>query len=91
MKKICVLPRTLPSITSQESHQEKSGLPEKYMRTGVKMLLRTGLVPARAWGGQAVGIAPTERLKLRRQVAAAGRKEGISFLVAFHGSEQLRS
>ena len=43
------------------------------------MLLRTGLVPARAWGGQAVGIAPTERLKLRRQVAAAaGKKESVS-------------
>ena len=57
----------------------KIGASRKYMRTGEKMLLRTGLVPARAWGGQAVGIAPTERLKLRRQVAAAaGKKESVS-------------
>ena len=34
--------------------QEKSSLPEKYMRTWVRKLLRTGLVPARASGGQAV-------------------------------------
>ena len=29
-----------------------------------------------AWRGQAVGIAPTERLKLRRQMAAAAGKKG---------------
>ena len=43
------------------------------------MLLRTGLVPARAWRGQAVSITPTERLKLTRQMAAAARKnESVS-------------
>ena len=47
---------------------------KKYMRTGVRKLLRPGWVPARAWRGQAVGIAPAERLELRRQMAAsAGR------------------
>ena len=29
------------------------------------------MVPARMWGVHAVGIAPTERLTLRRQLAAA--------------------
>ena len=41
------------------------------MRAGVRKLLGTGLVPARAWRGQAVGIAPAERQTLRRQMAAA--------------------
>ena len=52
-----------------------------YMKVGVKKLLRTGMMPARTWEGgrevrgregcmQAVGMAPAERLKLRRQMAA---------------------
>ena len=49
-----------------------------YLITGERQLLRTGLVPARAWGGQAVGIAPTQRVKLWRQMAAAGKKESVS-------------
>ena len=59
-------------------YHEKSDLSEKSMRTGARKLLRTGLVPARAWRGQAVGIAPTERLELRRQMAAAGKEESVS-------------
>ena len=51
---------------------------KNYMRTGMRKLLRTGLVLARAWEGQAVGIAPTDRLKLRREMAAAaGKKESV--------------
>ena len=49
---------------------EKFNLSEKnYMKIRVRKVLRTGLVSARAWGGQAVGMAPTKRLKLRRQMA----------------------
>ena len=49
------------------------------MGTGVRKMLRTGLVSARAWGGQAVGIALKERLKLSRHMAAAaGKKESVS-------------
>ena len=45
----------------------------------MRKLLRTCLVPARARGGQAVGMALTDRLKLRRQMAAAaGKKESVS-------------
>ena len=45
----------------------------------MRKLLRTDLVPARACRGQAVGIALTERLKLRMQMAAAaGKKESVS-------------
>ena len=50
----------------------------KRRRTGVRKLLRTSLVLARVWRGQAVGIVPTETLKLRRQMeAAAGKKESV--------------
>ena len=61
---------------------------KNYMRRGVRKLLRTGLVPARAWRGQAAG-APTERFKLRRQMAAAaGKKESVSaFFILGGGAE----
>ena len=48
------------------------------MRIGVRNLLTRGLVPAGVWGGKAVGISPTEGFKLRRQMAAAVRKESVS-------------
>ena len=58
---------------------KKNRFQKNYMRIGVRKLLRTGLVPARVWRGQAVGIAPTVSLKLRRQLAAAaGKKESVS-------------
>ena len=44
---------------------------KSYMKVGVKKLLRAGMVPARTWRVHAVEIAPTERLKWRRQMAAA--------------------
>ena len=45
------------------------------MKAGVKKLLRTGMMPARAWGIHAVGMSPTERLQLTRQMAAAAGKK----------------
>ena len=52
---------------------------KSYMKIAVRKLLTTGLVLARASRGQAVGIAPTESFKLRRQVAAAaGKEESVS-------------
>ena len=45
---------------------------KNFMKVGVKKLLRAGTMPARTWGVHAVGMSPTERLKLRRQMAAAG-------------------
>ena len=35
------------------------------MKVGVKKLLRAGMMPARTWRAHAVGMSPTERLKLR--------------------------
>ena len=53
------------------------------MKVGVKKLLRTGMVPARTCGVHAVGVAPTERFKLRRQMAAAAGKERTMSLSLF--------
>ena len=52
---------------------------KNYMRIGVVKLLRMGLVSEIVRRGQAVGIAPTERLKLRRKMAAAAcKKKSVS-------------
>ena len=56
---------------------------KNYMQVVVKKLLRAGVVPARTWGVHAVGIAPTERLKLRRQMAAAAGKKSTTSLSLF--------
>ena len=45
----------------------------------VKKLLRAGMMPVRMW----CGTAPTERLKLRRQMAAAGGKHSTTSLSLF--------
>ena len=47
---------------------------KSYMKVGIKKLLRAGTMPARTWGVHAVGMSPTERSKLRRQMAAAAGK-----------------
>ena len=52
------------------------------MKIGVRKLLRLGLVSARAWRGNAVGIAPTLWLNLRRQMAAAVHKIRYVFGIA---------
>ena len=60
------------------------------MKVGVKKLLRAGMMPARTWGAHAVGMSPTERLKLRRQMAAAAGKKSTTSLSLFmeaHGLE----
>ena len=57
---------------------------KNYTWIGVRKLLRTGLVLARAWRGEVVGSVPTEKLKLRRQMAAvAGKKESVSLSFFF--------
>ena len=56
---------------------------KNYMKVGVKKLSRAGMMPARTWGAHAVGMSPTERLKLRRQVAAAAGKKSTTSLSLF--------
>ena len=56
---------------------------KNYMKVGVKKLLRGCMMPARIWGVHAVVMAPTERLKLRRQKAAAAGKTSTALLSLF--------
>ena len=58
---------------------------------GVKKLLRAGMMPARTWGADALGMAPTERFKLRRQLAAAAGKKKYDFIVLVHRDIRPRS
>ena len=60
------------------------------MKVGVGKLLRAGTAPARTWRVHAVGLAPKERLKLRRQMAAAAGKKSttsLSWFMEAHGLE----
>ena len=59
---------------------------KSYMKVGVKKLLRAGMMPARTWGVHAVGMSPTERFKLRRQMAAAAGKKSTTSLSLFLGA-----
>ena len=43
------------------------------------------MVPARTWGVHALGMAPTERFKFRRQMAAAAGKNN-NIVVLIHGN-----
>ena len=56
---------------------------KNYMKVGVETLLRAGMMPARTWGAHAVGMSPTERLKLRRQMAAAATTSLSLFMEAY--------
>ena len=55
---------------------------KSYMKVGVKKLVRAGMMPARTWA-HAVGMSPTERLKLRIQMAAATGKKSTTSLSLF--------
>ena len=56
---------------------------KSYMKVGIKKLLRAGMMPARTWRVHAVGMSPTERSKLRRQMAAAAGKKSTNSLSLF--------
>ena len=67
----------------RDYQKKNKAFQKNYMKVGVKKLLRAGMVPARTWGVHAVGIAPTERLKLREQMAAAAGKKSTTSLSLF--------
>ena len=60
--------------------KKNKALQKNYMKVGVKKLLCAGMVPARTWGVHAVGMSPTERFKLRRQMAAAAGQRSTTSL-----------
>ena len=63
--------------------KKNKALQKNNMKVVVKKLLRAGIVPARTWRVHAVGLVPTERLKLRRQMAAAAGKKSTTSLSLF--------
>ena len=71
--------------------KENKASQKSYMKVGVKKLLRVGMMPVRTWGAHAVGMSPTERFKLRRQMAAAaaGKKSttSLSLFMEAYGLE----
>ena len=56
------------------AYQEEQSLPEKYMKVGVKKLLRAGMMPARTCGAHAVGMSPTEVLIEETDGSCGGKK-----------------
>ena len=70
--------------------KKNKSFPKNYMKVVVKKLLRAGMMPARTWRARVVGMSPTERLKVRRQMAAAvGKKSAtsVSLFVEVYGLE----
>ena len=63
-------------------HQEEQGLPEELHEGGGQEVVTSGY-GASEDVGSAVGLAPTERLKLRRQMAAAAGKKSRTSLSLF--------
>ena len=56
----------------------------RYMKVGVKKLLREGVVPARTWGVHAVRFGPCGEIKqLRRHTAAAAGEKSTTLLSLF--------
>ena len=66
--------------------KKNKAIQKRYKKVGVKKLLIMGLVPARAWRAHAVGIAPTERVKIEETDGSCSRKEGVDFALLVPGS-----
>ena len=69
------------------AHQENIIFQKSYMSIGMRKLLRTGLVPARAWRCQPVGMAPTEKAQVGETNGSSSRQEGIVFALTLYESE----
>ena len=69
--------------------KKKKAFQKSYMKVGVKKLLSTSMEPTSACGAHAVGMASTQRFKLRRQMAAANKKEDdlMSLFMEAYGLE----
>ena len=67
-------------------YHEKSDLSEKSMRTGARKLLRTGLVPARAWRGTSRGHCADRKVGIE-EADGSSRQGGIGVALTFHVSE----
>ena len=54
-----------------------------YMRTGTNNVLRMGVVPGRVWGSEVLGMGPSQRENLQRQLASAAGKKPSAVLSLF--------
>ena len=64
--------------------KKNKALQKNYMKVGVKKLLCAGMVPARTWGVHAVGMSPTERLKIEKTDGSCRRQKEYDFIVFVH-------
>ena len=64
-------------------YQKEQGFLKNYMEVVSRSSCVEALMPARSWGAHAVGMSPTERLKLRRQMAVAAGKKSTTSLSLF--------
>ena len=64
---------------------------KKYMKAGVKKLLRAGMMPARTWRAHAVGMFRTERFKIEKTDGSSSRQKEHNLSVLVHGSFWLGS
>ena len=58
--------------------------------TGTNKVLRMGVVPGRVWGSEALGMAPSQRENLRRQMASAAEPKpsmALSLLLEINNLE----
>ena len=62
------------------AYQENQVFHENYMRTGERMLWRTG-----------VSIVTAEKAEVEEASGSSSRKEGVGFALTYHGSEQVGS
>ena len=73
----------------EKARRKKCTVRFSLMKVGGKKMLRAKMMSARTWRAHAEGMAPTERLKLRRQMAAAGKKSttSLSLFMEAYGLE----
>ena len=64
-------------------YQEEQGLPEELHESGSQEVATCRHDASKDVGAHAVGMSPTERLKLRRQMAAAAGKKSTTSLSVF--------
>ena len=70
------------------AYQEKSGLPENYMRTGERNLLRTGSVQARMKRTSSLHCA-CRKAAVEETDGGSSRQEGLGVALSVLGGEQL--
>ena len=65
-------------VRCEAFHYQEESRPSEELHEDRK-LSRTGLVPARVWGGQAVGISPADKVEVEAADGGRSRQEGIGF------------